>query len=74
MCWSNATKNTGHIWCFDAMIFFATFLVFFINPVLLCKAIQYNTCNQFDLLQSNFLIEVLWNYMLFDRNVTLFFN
>ena len=29
---------------------------------------------QFDLFQSNFLITVLWNYLLFHSSITLFFN
>ena len=58
------------------MIFFATFLVFF-SPIQCCNAKQFNTIfhvMKFDLLQSNSLIKVLLNDLLFHCSVTLFFN
>ena len=58
------------IWCFDAMIFLATYLA---SVVMQRNSIQYMQCDLI-LFQSNFLITVLWNYLLFHCSITLFFN
>ena len=62
------------IWCFDAVIFLVTYLAILSSQC--CNAKQFNTIHvmQFDLFQSNFLITVLWNYLLFHCSITLFFN
>ena len=74
-CVGQMQQKIQGIWCFGAVIFFTTCLVFFLS-IPCCNAKQFNTIHvmQFDLLQSNFLITVLWNYLQFHCSVTLFFN
>ena len=51
-CIGQMPQKIQGIWCFDAVIFFATFLVFFLS-IQCCNAKQFNTIHVINLICSN---------------------